>query len=502
MHENAHNRRHAASIAIATIFTLFLPYAASANGRSSTAIVFPSDKVKVIVSDDGDSFDLRTHDERLTLMEFHEPVVDVDSASAHYYAKRRGKHLVEVKIRKGATPDASTLTVETQSGAIVNIGLIPTEEATEVPKYVEVETISREALERRKRDRQIAEQLLTREYWRAVPTSVANESAAPVEASILGIQTTTETDPDTGESIHRRFLMFFLKNHRSVPFRLTAIHIMENKRGHHLADVVSIDQRGSTEGGRLLATVKPNGEIHGQVLVPHEVSGEKHELALTFTDAASAFPLIAATQQADFVLVPNDQAARVQRELALGRQVSVGVHALSGAMWVANPQNADTLAATGVNGFGLRVGYGLHTLFAIEGELALARTGDAQFNDTWQGVPGELTRRATVGRLLMGGVVRLGRYYIPTMRVSLGFQGSNHTAGFVPNGGTMEDGPADGFEANMILSIGLGFDARLSQHWLLGLRAGFAQSIGAESRMLEGGLHVSYGWNPTPLKFF
>lgn len=352
MNANAHKRHQAVSIATAAMFVLSMPHNASAapKGRTTTPIVFPSDKVKVIVSDDGDSFDLRAHDERLTLMEFHEPVIDVDSASADYYAKRRGKHLVEVKIRKDATPNASTLTVETESGAIVNIGLIPTKEAADVPKYVEVETVSREALERRKRDRQIAEQLLTREYWRAVPASAAGDSKAPVEASILGVQTTMETEADTDQRIYRRFLVFVVKNHRSVPFRLTAIHVMENQRGHHLADVVSIDQRGNTEGGRLLATIAPNGEIRGQVLVPAEVHGEKHELALTFTDAASAFPLIAATQKADFVLVPNDQYKQFEREHALGRQVAISVHALGGAIWIANPQNTDVLSATSVTG--------------------------------------------------------------------------------------------------------------------------------------------------------
>lgn len=485
--------------AIAVLTVILACSAASTAQAQGLPLVFPSDKVKVIIGK-GDSFDLRAHSGRMTIMEFRDTIKRAYSMSPSYYVKQRGDHRVDLKLKRNHPAEVTTVVIETADEHAINVGVVPTEEPIQVPKYIEVETLTRAQLEERKRNQRTTSQLLHRHEWLTVNRHP--DSDAPLHAEILGLTTLNERQDD-GSIKTKRFLKFCVDNRTSRSYPLATIMIVDDNREHLRAQAVAFDAPGDTQRGFLLATIPAKTRVQGAVMVPHALQGSLHELSLTFSDPAGIRPLIATTEKADWVLLRNKDYEREQRELSLARrelllarQVAFGVHALGGAIWMANPQNTDANAPATITGFGIRGTYGIHTLFAVEGEFAAARTGNAYFDDTWNGVEGELARRATVVRFLFSGVLRMGRRYVPTLRIGLGFQGANHTASFVSNDGVMMNGPNDDFEAKLLLSLGAGFNARIGDHLYLGVHAGFSQSIDAESTSLEGGLHLSYGWNP------
>jgi hypothetical protein len=57
------------------------------------------------------------------------------------------------------------------------------------------------------------------------------------------------------------------------------------------------------------------------------------------------------------------------------------------------------------------------------------------------------------------------------------------------------DGPGKGFEVDCVWPVDGGFDARLGEHWTLGVTAAFAGALYPGVRSLETGLHLGYGWN-------
>ncbi len=155
-----------------------------------------------------------------------------------------------------------------------------------------------------------------------------------------------------------------------------------------------------------------------------------------------------------------------------------------------------------MKGLSLRTSYGINRLFALEGEIIGATSGNARFSDTmFQGREGELARNSSLGRVQIGGVARLGYKYTPTLRLGIGFQGVSNGTRFVTINGDEMDGPDTDFEVDVLLSASVGFDIRLGDHWRAGLSLsglGVAKSTTAASvgLSLEGGLHIGYGWTP------
>lgn len=67
---------------------------------------------------------------------------------------------------------------------------------------------------------------------------------------------------------------------------------------------------------------------------------------------------------------------------------------------------------------------------------------------------------------------------------------------YVPQvGGASVDGPGDGLEVDGYFAAGLGFDARLGEHWLLGAGATYANTFNTGARSLEVGMHAGYRWS-------
>ena len=178
--------------------------------------------------------------------------------------------------------------------------------------------------------------------------------------------------------------------------------------------------------------------------------------------------------------------------------ITLGLQGIYGAVWLANPVEPGQLGATSSTGLALRIRYGFSRRWSFEGELAGTRSGSVEFAGvTVEGQPGDVVREALVARVLVGGVLHFGDRFRPMIRAGLGFQGVSHGSRFTPTGGVDQDGPGAEFEVVGLWMVGLGFEARLTEHWTAGLETRFvgtATSSDGEGRAFEGGLHLSYQW--------
>ena len=178
--------------------------------------------------------------------------------------------------------------------------------------------------------------------------------------------------------------------------------------------------------------------------------------------------------------------------------ITLGVQGILGAVWLTNPVQTDTLGAAMTTGLGLQVRYGINRLLSFEGELAGTRSGDVSWTGMYQAQEGEISRNATLGRVLAGGLLHFGEKYRPLVRAGLGFQGVSHGSQFTPTGGIEGDGPGGDFELAGLWMVGIGFDASLGEHWTAGIGARFVGVASGEGskRSFESGLHLSYQWVP------
>lgn len=180
--------------------------------------------------------------------------------------------------------------------------------------------------------------------------------------------------------------------------------------------------------------------------------------------------------------------------------ITLGLQGIYGAVWLANPTDAQDLGPTSLMGLALRVRYGFNRRWSFEGQLAGARSGSAEFvGVTVDGQSGDVARDASMARLLAGGVLHFGDKYRPMIRAGLGFQGVSHDSRFTPSGGAEQTGPGSGFEIGLLWYFGVGVEARLSSNWTAGLNVkgiGVATSLGAgdSAGVFEGGIHLGYQW--------
>ena len=110
---------------------------------------------------------------------------------------------------------------------------------------------------------------------------------------------------------------------------------------------------------------------------------------------------------------------------------------------------------------------------------------------------GDFTRGGSFGRATAAGVLRFGTDYVVSTRLGFGVQGTSYESTFTGATGAMT-GPGNGFEFDTAWIGGASFDARIGDHWSLGLAATTVDWLNAETRSFEMGLHVGYGWNMRP----
>jgi hypothetical protein len=142
------------------------------------------------------------------------------------------------------------------------------------------------------------------------------------------------------------------------------------------------------------------------------------------------------------------------------------------------------------------VTYGFNRYVGLEADVVGASSGESRFEGVdFNGQQGDLLRSAKLGRVTLGGVIRMGvRRYIPVVRVGLGLQGASHNAE-MEVGGVRMTGPDVGFEFSLLVNIGAGLDIRLGDHFTAGINF-TGTGKGSELYSLEAGVHLGYSWKP------
>ena len=183
--------------------------------------------------------------------------------------------------------------------------------------------------------------------------------------------------------------------------------------------------------------------------------------------------------------------------------ITLSLQGIVGAVWLSNPVSPGQLIATSSTGLAARVRYGFNRRWSFEGELAGVRSASVRWSGmTFENQQGEVERDAILGRVLVGGLLHFGHRYRPLIRAGLGFRAVGYRSLFIPTTGEDQTGPGNGFAADGLYYVGLGFEAQLREHWTAGISAtfvGIANRLSGEglSGSVEAGLHVSYGWTPS-----
>ena len=250
------------------------------------------------------------------------------------------------------------------------------------------------------------------------------------------------------------------------------------------------------EQGRI-HTLQARERMRAGVILENAITRELEGMQLYFRGTVAAQSAVTANRVIRFRPVPEGDLEQERQDREARGRVTIQVQPMYGVMWLANPLLDGQLDSTSLRGLGVRASYGVNRLFALEGEIVGASSGNARFDGmTFQNMEGIVTRNARLGRVLIGGVASMGYRYVPTLRLGIGFQGADSATRFVPATGGEVAGPDVGFEIAAFFSFGAGLDLRLGKHWRVGAHGAYSQSIGATSRSLEIGVHLGYGWTP------
>ena len=305
------------------------------------------------------------------------------------------------------------------------------------------------------------------------------------------------------EWLHDRDLLLTIEaeNLWNQPFPLEAIDVRDAKGVEIPFEPVFETRAIDQEQGRI-HTLSPRERMTAGLVLRGAWKRDLEGMRLEFRGRVGTHVATTANRVIRFRPVPDGDLEAERRDREARGRITLQVQPTYGAVWLANPLVDGAQGATSLTGGSVRVSYGINRLFAFEGELSGASSGSVRFDGMmFQNEPGQLTRNASIGRARLGGVVRLGHQVIPTMRLGIGFQGSNHDSRFLPTGGGDMPGPESGFKSDLFFSFGAGVDIRLGEHWMAGMDVsaiGVAKSLDTESigGSVEAGLHVSYSWQP------
>lgn len=298
---------------------------------------------------------------------------------------------------------------------------------------------------------------------------------------------------------HDMVVDFLAHNPDFQPSRLTGIEVFDEHGSRLDARLLAphADRVATSEKATELAIVNGHGSMTGSILLSGILSRDVGQMELRFRGFKGASPYFTSVKVARFRLITEEEEEREARDKerrARAKQMAVSVRGIYGGFWTDAGDDLGGLDGTTVAGVGIRFTKGLTSLFAFEGEFVGGRTGDAAFAGvSWGGMQGDVTPRASLGRLQAAGVIRFGDRYITSTRLGVGVQLSNYDS-TMDVGGTLMDGPGDGIEVDGLWSVGAGFDARLGEHWLLGVAGTFADAFNTSARSLEAGFHLGYGW--------
>ena len=189
------------------------------------------------------------------------------------------------------------------------------------------------------------------------------------------------------------------------------------------------------------------------------------------------------------------------------KKITLSAYGAYGAAWLAEGSGENRTDATSLETLGARVAYSANeqsdVSFSLEAALGVAWTGNSQFSSAIvDGVQGDLERSALLGRLQVGGVLRLGKTIRPTVRLGVGAQLASIDSSFVPASGGMSPMESSSIEFGVFLAAGAGVDVWIGEALLLGIGLGFETPLGnvqddALGRSVGVGLHLGFAWEPS-----
>ena len=283
-------------------------------------------------------------------------------------------------------------------------------------------------------------------------------------------------------------------------------------------DISGVESHGA-EAAELVAVIPPGERVRGVVSVPRAADHETDGITLVFpggenvapieltvdewvtpwklgTVASSEQPLaLLPTTRPQQIMVPlsPEEIERERRDRDARGRLSINAQAVLGVAWLGTEQGAGPFEATSLSGIGGRVTYGLNRLFWFEATMIAAFTGESRFDRaTFDGMEGELVRSATLGRAKFGGVLRLGKHIVPSVRAGLAVQVGSYDSRFFVAGSEVE-GPGSTFESNGMWYAGAGMDFHFGSHFIAGAEVSAMYS--ADERFIEAGAHFGVTWN-------
>lgn len=219
--------------------------------------------------------------------------------------------------------------------------------------------------------------------------------------------------------------------------------------------------------------LETDGHLRGVIVLPGTTEPKREAMGLRVYDAKGQALAEVVLSGWRMIPITQEEAERERRAKERAKRGYIGGRVFGGALWMTE---GDELAGASLAGLGLRITKGMHENWAFEADVIGARTGQASFDDG-------STRRATLGRVLVGGVLRFGDKVMPTVKLKIGGQAGYFTAG-----------DESSFAISGVWSFGAGLDARLGERWLLGLDASFTSTFDSESPSLEAGAHLAHSW--------
>lgn len=479
------------AMALCALFSLCL----TTDGRRAEAV--PSvgtcygKVIKLTVSDKGGRAKLLVHSKKLTTIRMADNVIRTAMVKgAKFHVEEVGTKIVETKPFSGVTEHPPTNLQVVTNEYPVSFDLEIVQDYDRAADVVEVVAQSRVEREAHEALRRTLRQLVSHQDMIGAETSPQSSVATGRYASIL----------QAPYMDNEQYLVFDIYNDSQRPFELDGVQLVVSRQETIELSTVYLDKPGEPERG-IISIIPPRQSARGAVRVPERVKVDDiGSLSLALSELSSAMPLVA-TATGRFVLTDlteEEHKLRLRDRAARGR-VTLQLRPLYGAMWLANPLEDSPLGMASLSGVSIRAAYGFNRFLSVEGELSGAASGQARFDGmAYNNMQGALTRKARFGRAQIGGLLKLGHRYVPTLRLGVGLQGTDHGAEFTPEGGQSIDGPDLGFQAKAYFTFGAGFDVRLNRRWLAGLDTSFAQLLADESSVLLFGLHLGYSWQPDP----
>ena len=295
------------------------------------------------------------------------------------------------------------------------------------------------------------------------------------------------------------FLAFDALNDGAPSRRIAQVLAYDRSGAPLPIDVSHIQNAGPTDEN-VLANVPGKSRARGFISLPGAADGDIRGLTIMLLGDDGSTLATASVGDWDSrrqILVPmsDEEIERQKRDEEARGQVSVHLRAMRGVIWLEDGTMLDEPEATVFNGFGARATYGFNRHIAIEAEFVGASSNSARFENVMlNGEEGDLERTASLARVHVGGVLRIGDKTLPTLRLGVGLQASDLDSIFTADGGSMLE-PDSSLDVNGFWYFGLGVDRWFGDRVIVGVHFG-SVFFGDRAESVDAGAHFGYAWKP------